>query len=126
MPNLSEKLRKDLFVNGALQNLASKIKLAFALGLIDQKLYNDLTVLKDIRNAFAHPQDPMDFKHPYILKQVRNFKEYTPNKLTYAFYQEKYDSIREQIDKIIKHVHLINELKKSEPKPGKTKTKSEK
>src|SRR5689334_4681663 len=39
---------------GPLSSFSSRIRLAFALGFINQELYHDLQIVRDIRNKFAH------------------------------------------------------------------------
>ena len=41
-----------------------KIKLAYALGLIEQKAKKELTLIKNIRNVFAHAAIPTSL-HAY-------------------------------------------------------------
>lgn len=48
-------------------SFAAKIKLGRALAIYAEKMERQLTLLKDIRNAFAHRSRPLDFKHPTIV-----------------------------------------------------------
>ena len=53
-----------LFDNrGPLQDFGARIQLAFAIGIIGHGAYTDLCIIKDVRNAFAHSAEAMDFDH---------------------------------------------------------------
>jgi len=57
------KVTKRLFsINGAVGNLGPKIDLALLIGLVGEDAYNDLVIVKEIRNKFAHGLDVSDFK----------------------------------------------------------------
>lgn len=51
---------------------ASKINLCFSLGLISEDEKNDLNILRDIRNAFAHNIFGCDFSNQQITDAVSN------------------------------------------------------
>jgi hypothetical protein len=56
-----------LFENrGPLQDFGARIQLAFAIGVYGRGAYNDLCIIKDVRNAFAHSAEAMDFDHAEI------------------------------------------------------------
>ena len=57
MPMMHSKLTKKMFAPGygPLGTLSVKIDLAFSLGLLAPNIWKDLHTLRDIRNAFAHP-----------------------------------------------------------------------
>jgi DNA-binding MltR family transcriptional regulator len=62
-----KELLTSLFENrGPLQDFASRIHVAFALGACGRAAYNDLRKIKDIRNAFAHSAQAIDFQHEEI------------------------------------------------------------
>jgi hypothetical protein len=55
MKPLSSTVENRLFGGQApLRSFAAKIDIAFAFGVIDEKVQNQMRALKDIRNAFAH------------------------------------------------------------------------
>ena len=59
-----------LFENrGPLQDFGARIQVALAIGVIGRGAYNDLCVIKDVRNAFAHSAEAMDFSHPDVAKR---------------------------------------------------------
>lgn len=55
--NISDEL---LGVDRPLATFSSRIKLCYALGLIDRDEYGDLESLRAIRNAAAHTAEPFD------------------------------------------------------------------
>jgi hypothetical protein len=62
-------LMAELFENrGALQEFGARIKVAFALRLCGAAAYHDLRTIKDIRNAFAHSAEAMDFCHQDVAR----------------------------------------------------------
>jgi hypothetical protein len=54
------------FGNYKNNSFAGKIREAHERGLIDDEPHCDLAVIKDIRNAFAHTRERLDFKAPQI------------------------------------------------------------
>jgi hypothetical protein len=74
MRNLSNEEAKRIF--RPLHHFSPKIDIAYAFELIDDDLYNDLRIIKDIRNEFAHPKGWTDFGTPAVAELVRQFKEW--------------------------------------------------
>jgi len=70
----------DLFDGfGPLATFAARIKVAFALGLIDAQMEKDLNYIRKIRNEFAHSKEPISFdKSPVreLRKQLSTANEY--------------------------------------------------
>lgn len=56
----------------ALQSFSSKLKLAYALGLISEMIRRDLYSLNKIRNAFAHEADVTSFDKAPVCDLCRN------------------------------------------------------
>ena len=92
MRELSEAQRTNLFDGySSLSSFAAKIDVAYALNIFDDALYDDLIVIRKIRNAFAHPQvklgqPPEHFDaDPDMVKLCKQFADYDasiqPNKL---------------------------------------------
>src|SRR5712672_3321818 len=50
-----------LLFEGPLQSFSSRIHLGYALGIYGGGVYADLKKIKDIRNAFAHSAEDIDF-----------------------------------------------------------------
>jgi DNA-binding MltR family transcriptional regulator len=52
---------------GPLSTFSSKIKFCFALKLIEEWVYNDLEVIRKLRNDFAHNYDLASFKNKTVI-----------------------------------------------------------
>ena len=90
MRKLSEAQRTTLFDGyGPLSSFAAKIDVGYALNIFDDALYADLTVIRKIRNVFAHPQvilgQPPEHSDDDMVKLCKQFADYDasiqPNKL---------------------------------------------
>jgi hypothetical protein len=63
------ELMRTLFEDrGPLQDFGARIHLAYALRLFGRAAYDDLRVIKNIRNAFAHSAEAMDFNQPDVTR----------------------------------------------------------
>jgi hypothetical protein len=72
-PNLSPDDDKRLFEyswNGMLSTLDSRIKMSYALGMLESDERDDLDAIRSIRNAFAHSGSIIDFSTGDIPKLV--------------------------------------------------------
>jgi DNA-binding MltR family transcriptional regulator len=68
---LSESELKELFENnGPLATFSSRIKMAYALGLISSEVKHDLDVVRDIRNDFAHELRSIDLDHDHFRRRI--------------------------------------------------------
>jgi len=64
----------DLFTgNGAASTFSSRISLCLALGYIDEHSYRDLTLVRRIRNHFAHNIDTASFEDPEVRDRCSQF-----------------------------------------------------
>jgi len=64
-----------------LSSFASKIDIAFAFSIIDDETFADLKVIRELRNAFAHPHPHLELKaprldEPYLVKIAAKFSGY--------------------------------------------------
>jgi DNA-binding MltR family transcriptional regulator len=72
-------IRRMLQTEGPLGNFGPKIDLVFLMGLISPEGHRDMTLIKKVRNKFAHYLDVDDFNTPVIkgwcfdLKHFENF-----------------------------------------------------
>lgn len=63
----NESIQKKIFEgNGVLATFSSKIQVAYLLGLIPKNIFDDLNILRRLRNDFAHNAKPISFKTDYI------------------------------------------------------------
>ena len=75
LPALTPELRAELFQpTGPLGPAVTRYKLAFAMGLLGDRLFHDLKMLAKIRNIFAHELDVKDAHDPRIADRVKCFK----------------------------------------------------
>lgn len=105
---LSTALKKskvtDAILNpssGFLGTFSDRRDLVYCLGIIDKKIYNDLRVITEIRNIFAHSFDSITFDSEKIVKLLDKLKwydsfqpkydiEYPPDSLKYSANRYKF------------------------------------
>ena len=67
----SAPANQDIFgLNGPLGTFSSKIKMAYACGLLEPSVRHDIDKIRSLRNEFAHLFEPMDFSTPEIKSRV--------------------------------------------------------
>lgn len=64
-------LNKIFDFNGALGTLSNKLDLSYSLGLISKTEYEDITIIRKIRNDFAHSYHNIDFDSPKIISLIK-------------------------------------------------------
>ncbi|HWA90567.1 MAG TPA: hypothetical protein VG889_11055 [Rhizomicrobium sp.] len=70
--DLSNTEKIELFSHeGAMGSFSSKIQIGYALGIYGKKTKHDLTLIRHLRNAFAHTRKPLRFE----MKVVRDVCE---------------------------------------------------
>ena len=71
IPRKDEDTWKALTLEiGPLSTFHRKITLALALKVIDEKMSDDLHIVRNIRNAFAHARRLIDFKNELVIKEL--------------------------------------------------------
>jgi DNA-binding MltR family transcriptional regulator len=74
----NEKAKKDLFDGMApLATMSAKINIANHLGLINKNEYEDLKIIKNIRNDFAHSFETINFETQRIKDKCIRLKTLT-------------------------------------------------
>lgn len=69
VPELNSEEKSHLFSGDApLGTFSSRIRIAYAFGLIDRDVHKSLHHLREIRNAFAHTMAPISFETPEVAK----------------------------------------------------------
>ena len=77
MRPVSNRLAKRIFDRyGPLSTFAAKIDIAYAFGLLDETTFNDLRVIKEIRNKFAHSIEVTHFRSDEIDKLLRKLSNW--------------------------------------------------
>ncbi len=56
-----------------LRGLDAKIRIAFALGILGEEARSDLSLIKSIRNTFAHSRLEIDFTTPQVIEACNHF-----------------------------------------------------
>lgn len=73
--DLNEKEYERVFgAQGPLFTLAAKIRMGFALGIYGPNVRDDLQVICDLRNAFAHSRKSIKFETPQVASKCKNLK----------------------------------------------------
>ena len=68
MPQLNRAMHDKLFQGyGPLSSFSAKIDVAFALALLDKRTHAKLSIVRKIRNEFAHSSEPLSFESPVIM-----------------------------------------------------------
>jgi hypothetical protein len=68
-----ENLMRDLFENrGPLQDFGARIQVAYALRGCGRAAFEDLKIIKGIRNVFAHSAEAIDFNRQDVAKLCGN------------------------------------------------------
>ncbi len=57
---------------GPLYTFSQKINAGYAFGLYDEDIRDNLKIIKNIRNAFAHSKHLVDFSNDSVVKQLRS------------------------------------------------------
>lgn len=83
MRPLSKKKHDRLFLGfGPLSELAAKIELAYALGLITDQIYTNMRAIKKVRDTFAHAPKTMTFFSTEVVDNLKTFTDWGKDKLT--------------------------------------------
>jgi hypothetical protein len=86
-------------------SFAGKIAGAHGYGLIDDETHSNLVVIKDIRNAFAHTRERLDFKAPQIMELAEKFGAHTKDVDVKRLFDERVSqavsTMQAKIDRII-------------------------
>lgn len=76
----SKNLKKDLFnYSGPLGTFSSRQKLAFSIGLIHKETYDDLDIIRNVRNKFSHSHLHMDFKTEKVRNEIKRMVSHIHN-----------------------------------------------
>ena len=71
----NSKTRQKLYnLNGPFSAFSAKILAAYSLGWIDSDIYDDINLVRKIRNVFAHELHCIDLENPKIRRLIDEFK----------------------------------------------------
>jgi DNA-binding MltR family transcriptional regulator len=80
------KLIEPLFdAFGPLSTFSAKIRISYAIDLLNESMANDLDLVRRIRNAFAHSLEPKTFQDPDITSMVDNLVGFAATKIDINF-----------------------------------------
>jgi Mannitol repressor len=97
MRTLSDNKAERIF-KGPLGRFAAKVDVAYAFDLIDDDLYQDLTVIRNIRNEFAHSVTDISFASPEVMNHMRGFKGWNTDVPTqFDFFNGRVQSCLKQL-----------------------------
>jgi DNA-binding MltR family transcriptional regulator len=103
MRPLSGEMKKRLFDGyGPLSSFSAKIDLSYALQIINKDQYDDLTVIRRIRNQFAHAMPLLNFDSPEMRAHFKSFNSGQEGETDHrAFYLRKLQEIDRHLDNAI-------------------------
>ena len=108
--SLSNNKAEQVFGRGPLYHFSPKIDIAYAFKVIDEDLYNDLRIIKDIRNKFAHPEGPTDFNTPKIKDLVQKFDSWTSMHDEYALFIQRVEHCLSELDALTNRALCVQVL----------------
>lgn len=112
MPKLSKTKEEKLFHGyGPFNSFSVKIDIAHAMDIIDEGLRHDLDVLRKIRNKFAHPTGPVDFRSTDIRKLVAGFRDHDKKMDSYLYFLKKIEAIRKSLEPKMTTSALVDTLR---------------
>jgi DNA-binding MltR family transcriptional regulator len=114
MRSLSNNKAERIF-NGPLRSFAAKIDVAYAFELIDDELHDDLTIIRDIRNAFAHSVVETNFESAKIVDLVQRLKRQEAPLDAFSFFQRRIKFCADQIEAKLQRVLFESALPNRSP-----------
>jgi hypothetical protein len=110
-PNLSNRMREKLSTGyGPLASFSAKIDFAFAMGLIEEIPKQDFHAIREIRNAFAHPDSLMHYANPIITELSRKFHGSRGTMTNQELYDHKIAACAESLSSVFKMHYLVTAL----------------
>lgn len=110
--SISNKLAKRIFSGmGSLSSFSGKIEIAYLFELIDRPTFDDLMVVKDVRNIFAHTTHYIYFSTPQVIAKCRQLSSYKPgDDAQGVFYQASLD-LSDRLGQVLDRLMLAHALK---------------
>jgi hypothetical protein len=117
MRPLSNTMLQRLFEGyGPVSSFSGRADIAFAFDLISEEVFQDLRIIKDIRNQFAHTVDPVHFDSKEIVESCRRFTSWREGVDNEHLFYERAAWCAMQMQHRIEKSLLANALS-DEPKP---------
>jgi DNA-binding MltR family transcriptional regulator len=111
MRPLNKSLEKRLFEGyGPLSSLASRIDMAFALGVVSGDMRDDMNSIREIRNTFAHSKRILHFNDPEIAERCKKLHAWDVRKTDLqAVYIESLQTIDGYLEKVDQNAQAVEE-----------------
>ncbi|SPR97363.1 MltR family transcriptional regulator [Cupriavidus taiwanensis] len=79
---VENKSNSDALLNQGrpIGTFSAKIRVAYAMGLIPEDVFRDISAIREIRNKFAHLHGPLSFDDQSIRDQCRSLRTAIPSK----------------------------------------------
>ncbi|MFZ4215244.1 MltR family transcriptional regulator, partial [Pantoea endophytica] len=103
---LNNKASKELIngFNATLGTFSSRIKSCFSLGLIDEKQYKDLEILRKVRNRFSHSWESISLDDDVISAQIENLNF---SRIDFNYPKNNYDRIKKSISSLLIELKIV-------------------
>ncbi|WON75931.1 MltR family transcriptional regulator [Serratia sp. UGAL515B_01] len=104
---LDNKASKQLLegFNSPLGTFSSRIKACYSLGLITEKQYSDLEILRKIRNKFSHTWEKVSFSDKDISQQISKLNY---SSLNFEFPDSELKKVRTSISSLLIELRVIS------------------
>lgn len=104
---LDNKVSKQLLegFNSPLGTFSSRIKACYSLGLITEKQYSDLEILRKIRNKFSHTWEKVSFSDKDISQQISKLNY---SNLDFEFPDSELKKVRSSISSLLIELRVIS------------------
>lgn len=113
-----DAIYNDLFgFQAALSSFSNKIKMAHALKCIDGRLFNELEILREMRNVCAHSRRPIYFSTNQLKIAQRKFVGGDRDILKHPKWKEDYPTLPDRAVFVGKCV-IINSILNKHPRPA--------
>jgi mannitol operon repressor len=91
--------------NAPLGSFSSRTNACLALGLIDQFEYNEITLLRKVRNEFAHTKHGMSFKSSRVQGLCASLKSDLPQEAGYPLNEPRFRFINAAVIIVLRLYH---------------------
>jgi DNA-binding MltR family transcriptional regulator len=117
MRKLSKTFHATLFNGyGPLATFSAKIDIAYAFNIIDEDIVGDFRGIKDIRNAFAHPNEVVHFNNPKLIPHLQKLSGYRKDCDVRGLFDERLAACVEVLTRHVDVMRLISALKGEDDK----------
>lgn len=103
---LDNKVSRELIegFNAPLGTFSSRIKACFSLGLIDERQYKDLEILRKVRNKFSHSWESISLNDDVISAQISNLNF---SRIDFNYPKNNYERIKKSISSLLIELKIV-------------------